>query len=481
MPASRRQLLTATAAGLAFGGFARLARAGEDDPPVMSAAQMEADPYTSEVIGYGPLKRDPKGLFDLPEGFSYTIVSQAGQTMSDGLIVPQKMDGMGCFSLDGDRVVLVRNHELKSIDQDISAFGPGAALSYKLAAGKLFDTTDDGRPLGGGTTSLIYDLKKRTLEAQHLSLVGTVTNCCGGRTPWGSWLSCEETLQGKGVGVNADHGWVFEVPSSLRGVADPVPLKGMGRFRHEAACIDLRTGIAYMTEDASDGFGLFYRFLPNDRTKLSAGGRLQALGIAKQAGADPRNWDEVYWRAGDWRDVTWIDLDGTDNPYEDLRYRGHAQGAAWFARGEGIFFGDGELYFACTNGGAGKLGQIMRYRPSADEGQAGEADKPGRLQLFVEPTDQKVMEMCDNITVSPWGHLFVCEDKIGGLNYLRAVTPQGRTYTIARNAMPGAGDVAANSELAGVCFSPDGTTMFVNIYQPGMTLAVTGPWSRFSG
>jgi hypothetical protein len=480
MSASRRQLLSATAAGLAFGGFARHA-ATQDGPAVMTAAQMEADPYASEVKGYGPLIPDPKGLFDLPEGFSYTVVSHAGQTMSDGLLVPQKMDGMGCFKLDADRVVLVRNHELKSIDLDISAFGPGGALKGKLPAGKLFDMTDDDQPLGGGTTSLIYDLKKRTLEAQHLSLVGTVTNCCGGRTPWGSWLSCEETLQSKGVGVKNDHGWVFEVPSGLRGIVDPAPIKAMGRFRHEAACIDPRTGIAYMTEDSSDGFGLFYRYLPNDRTRLLAGGRLQALGIKGQAEADPRNWEEVYWKAGDWRDVTWIDLDGVDNPYEDLRYRGHAKGAAWFARGEGVFFGDGELYFACTNGGAGKLGQIMRYRPSAEEGQPGEAGKPGRLQLFVEPTDQKVMEMCDNLTVSPWGHLFVCEDKIGGLNYLRAVTPNGKTYTMARNAMPGSGDVASNSELAGVCFSPDGTTLFVNIYQPGTTLAVTGPWSRFSG
>jgi len=91
----------------------------------------------------------------------------------------------------------------------------------------------------------------------------------------------------------------------------------------------------------------------------------------------------------------------------------------------------------------------------------------------------KLMEMCDNVAVSPRGHLFACEDKAGGVNYLRGVTPQGRLYTVGRNAQPGGGDVAATSELAGVCFSPDGSTMFLNVYSPGMTLAITGPWGRF--
>jgi secreted PhoX family phosphatase len=122
----------------------------------------------------------------------------------------------------------------------------------------------------------------------------------------------------------------------------------------------------------------------------------------------------------------------------------------------------------------------MRYRPSPREGQPGEADAPGRIRLFVEPTDPRVMFMADNVAVAPWGHLFVCEDKAkaGGVNYLRAVTPQGKVYTVGRQAVPGETNVGANSELAGVCFSPDGSTLFVNIYTPGTTLAITGPWAR---
>ena len=479
MLATRRAVM-GSAAGLAFAGFARLANA-KDEPAILTHEQMEADGYRSEVAGYGPLKRDPAGLFDLPDGFAYTVISRAGETMSDGLVTPGKMDGMGCFAAGPDRVALVRNHEIGGLDLDITAYGQGKAMAGRMAADRIYDLTDDGLPHGGGTTTMVYDLKSRQLVSSHLSLTGTINNCAGGRTPWGSWLSCEETTQNRGQEAQKDHGWVFEVPSAAKGPVDPTPIRAMGRFRHEAATVDPRTGVAYLTEDMSDGFGLFYRYLPDDRSKLAAGGRLQALVLPQGADADPRNRDATYWRQGDWRNVRWVDLDGVDNPYEDLRYRGHARGAAWLSRGEGIYFGDGELYFACTSGGPQGGGQIFRYRPSPAEGQSGEADTPGRLQLFCEPTDRQAMEMPDNIAVAPWGHLMACEDKAGGVNYLRAVTPKGQVYTLGRNATPGGGDVASNSELAGVCFSPDGTTMFVNVYSPGMTLAITGPWSRYRG
>ncbi len=471
MYTSRRQLIRASAATLAFAGFSRFAMAQD------GATAIEG--YRSEVTGYGPLKRDPAGLFDLPEGFTYTVVSKAGDRMSDGLITPYKMDGMGCFPLDGDRVALVRNHEIKPSDADITAFGPGRGLAAKVAGDRVFDRNDQGQPFGGGTTTLVYDLRRKVLERSHLSLAGTSTNCGGGITPWGSWLSCEETLQNKGQEAQQDHGWVFEVPSRAKGLVDPVPLKDMGRFRHEAAAIDPRTGVVYLTEDMGDGFGLFYRYLPKDATKLHAGGKLQALCLPEGKDADPRNWNATYWSVGDSRAVHWVDLDGVDNPYEDLRYRGHAKGAAWFARGEGIYYGKGELYFACTSGGPAGSGQIMRYVPSPQEGQAGETG--ARLELFSEPTDISVMEMCDNIAISPWGHLFACEDKIGGVNFLRGITPEGKIYTLARNAAFVGGDTANNAELAGACFSPDGTTLFINIYWPGMTLAVTGPWANFKG
>ncbi|WP_296335336.1 alkaline phosphatase PhoX [Reyranella sp.] len=175
-------------------------------------------------------------------------------------------------------------------------------------------------------------------------------------------------------------------------------------------------------------------------------------------------------KVGDWVDERWIDLDGVDSAQDDLRLRGASNGAVRFARGEGIYFGKDELYFCCTSGGAARLSQIMRYRPSPKEGHTFEKDAPGRLQLFIESSDAGTLNFGDNITVAPNGHLIVCEDQYTDVvdNHLRGITPDGHVYSFAR--------LHEQTELAGACFSPDGRTMFVNIYSPAKTLAITGPW-----
>jgi secreted PhoX family phosphatase len=436
------------------------------------ARAMARESYRNEARGYGPLLRDPNGVLDLPAGFSYRVISFAGQRMDDGLLVPDNADGMGCFGLGGSKVALVRNHELKPDDRAGSPTGGLAALEPLLAGKPAFGRDAEGRILPGGTTTILYDLATGRTERQHLSLAGTAVNCAGGVTPWGSWLTCEETVLGKRDGLTQDHGWVFDVPAAASRAVTPVPLVGLGRFRHEAAAIDPRTGIAYLTEDRDDS--LFYRFLPAQKKDLTKGGRLQALGLRNfPEGADTRNWVAPVFTEGAWEDARWIDLDGVDNPYDDLRLRGHAKGAAIFARGEGIHFGDHELYFTCTSGGAKRIGQVMRYVPGPQEGEPGESRSPGRLQLFVESAASELLDYGDNLTIAPWGHVIVCEDRAGNPmeNYLRGITPEGKLYTIARH--PGA------TELAGACFSPDGSTLFLNLYSPGRTMAITGPWRRF--
>jgi secreted PhoX family phosphatase len=442
---SRRSLLAGLSATAAFSGLAR-AEAAES--------------YVNQVTGYGPLVRDPARVLDLPEGFSYRILSRTGDRMSDGLRVPGKFDGMGAFDLGGGRTALVRNHEIKAGDTAVTAFVGGVPAGLDLSG--AYARGADGNPLGGGTTTLVLGADGR-VEQQYLSLAGTAVNCAGGITPWGSWLSCEETTA-------KNHGYVFEVPAAHGRLVEARPLPALGRFKHEAACIDPRTGIVYLTEDTKES--LLYRCLPAQPGALHKGGRLQALAVDGMG--DSRNWKGRAWSAGDWKTARWIDLDGADNPHNDIAQRGHAAGATYFARGEGIFWGQGELYFACTSGGPTELGQIVRYVPAEHEGQSDETG--ARVQLFVEPSDRRVMDYGDNLAMGPGGHLVVCEDNYSGAqpNHLKGVTPDGRIYTIGRNVMAG------NSELAGVCFSPDGRTMFVNVQTPGTTFAITGPWERFA-
>lgn len=443
-------LTSAAFSGLALSGCATIAsRAG-----------------TGAAEGYGELVPDPARLLDLPRGFHYQIISRVGVAMSDGYPVPDRADGMGAFQLDERRMALVRNHELAL--RHLSG-GPVPAGVHSAAA---FDKTGD-RVLPGGTTTIVYDYRAGRVEREYLSLTGTLRNCAGGVTPWGSWLTCEEdvTRAGEG-GVSRDHGWVFEVPAQAGGPVAAVPLKALGRFNHEAVAVDPRTGIVYLTEDRDDS--LFYRFLPSRRGVLSEGGRLQALAFKDSVLVpDSRNWGQVSFPRQSWRAAKWVDLDQVDSPNDDLRKRGHSRGAVLFARGEGIHFGDGELFFCCTSGGAAKLSQIMRYRPSQFEAQAGEDLHPGRLQLFVESTDASMLNFGDNLTVAPTGHLIVCEDQYTDpmLNHLQGVTPEGAVYKFAR--------LHEQTELAGACFSPDGKTMFVNIYSPAKTVAIRGPWSNY--
>jgi secreted PhoX family phosphatase len=433
MIADRRQFLRATGtafAALAAGGCMREGLSGVGGAP-----------------GYGPLVPDPNGLIDLPAGFTYRVLSSLGDAMSDGGTVPDQADGMGCFDLGNGKLALVRNHELMP-NQD----GGGASgAAYDTVARSLV-------PLPGGTTTLVLDARTLAVEKQFRSLSGTIRNCAGGITPWGSWLTCEESVLKPDGRINKEHGWVFEVPANATSPVDPVPLKAMGRFNHEAACVDPASGIVYLTEDRDDG--LLYRFIPNVKGRLAEGGKLQALAIGGMP--DTRNWNGLSFVPQAWRQAHWVDLDNPEAPDDDLRKRGAAAGATLFARGEGIWMGDDELYFACTSGGEAKLGQIFRLRP--------QASPPDNLQLFYESTSPDQFNYGDNLTVAPNGHLVVCEDQYvdNARNHIRGITPEGTAYPLAMSRL--------DTEWAGACFSPDGRTLFVNCYRPAKTVAITGPW-----
>ncbi len=445
--------------------------------------------------GYGPLVPDPLKMFDLPAGFGYQVISRAGDVMDDGLFVPGKHDGMAAFpDPQGPvtRCILVRNHEIEFEHATIGAFGPANELLGKVDPAKVFDKGGGKLVSRGGTTTLVFDtgggMGKGRLEKHWLSLAGTERNCAGGPTPRNTWLSCEETLVRAGSVPSGakpqdgryeqDHGWCFEVPAvTTPGLVAATPIKPMGRFYREACATNPRSGVVYQTEDREDG--LLYRYLPANRDRLQDGGRLQALAVVGKDSFDTRNWNEQAIKPGERVACRWFDLHDVEAPGDlTLRKQGFERGAARFARAEGMWMGAEWVYWACTNGGPRKQGQLWRYRPAPSpvEGTPLEGLNPGVLELFVQPDDYTVINNPDNITVSPWGDLIVCEDECDDdtrvAQRLLGVTLGGEVYVIGRN-------VLNDSELAGCTFSPDGTTLFVNIqHGPGLTLAIWGPWKR---
>ncbi len=449
---SRRHFLATT--GLAFLGLQRYGLAA-------------STPRTAEP--FGPLLADPKGLLDLPEGFSYRVISKLGDRMDDGYRVPGKPDGMAAFPGPDGKVVLVRNHELSLAMTGMGPFENNLRLPEGFDPALCHDPGAEGdAPHLGGTTNLVFDPATGETVSQFLSLAGTDRNCAGGPMPWGSWITCEEpedmlTPRGR------DHGWCFEVMASAEpGLQKPVPLRKLGRFRHEAVALDPASGILYLTEDRTDG--LLYRFVPTRKNDFTEGS-LQALAIVDRPGADLRNYDpEAKWPAeGASLKVEWIDLEDTDAPLDDLRIRGFKAGAARFARGEGIHFTDEGIFICCTDGGPARRGQLLRLQPAAS------AAASDTLELFFQSTENDLLTNGDNLCPGPWGGLVVCEDLIDASfakhTHLRGVTADGRVFTIAKNARDA-------SEFAGSCFSPDGRWLFANMQGLGLTLAITGPWDK---
>jgi uncharacterized protein len=419
--------------------------------------------------GYGPLNND-QGPLLLPNGFELRMISAVGDLMSDGHVTPIAFDGMAAFAAANNNVRLVRNHEDRN--------GPTAAI-----AANPYD-----RVAGGGTTTLEIDPARRLIR-DFVSLCGTAVNCAGGPTPWGSWLTCEETVVGPREGFEQTHGWVFEVPSSANGPVAAVPLKAMGRFSHEAVAVDPRSGIVYETEDNGfpPGSG-FYRFLPDQPGALAAGGRLQMAVVRDAPKADLRG-SATAIPVGTTVTIGWVDIDFVDpgDAGDETARRaaifqhGFDKGGAVFDRLEGCWFADGNVFFHDTRGGALREGSVWQYTPAAREGHGG-SDDFGILRLIYESPGANVLDNPDNITVSPRGGLVLCEDG-GGVQFIRGLTQSGEIFDLAVNQM-------SDSEFAGATFSPDGNTLFVNIQGEtqgratdpgvrgsGLTLAIWGPWS----
>jgi secreted PhoX family phosphatase len=460
---SRRSMLTRSAGvGIALTGSINglfgsgAAPAGAHDR-VGTAPKGEA--------GYGALVEDPAGLLSLPAGFTYSIVAQSGvTTLESGEPTPSDPDGTASFvRRGGNGSVLVVNHEVSGSEPHpvprVSGF------TYDPAA-------------GGGTTNIEVDADGGRVR-EYVSLAGTHNNCAGGKSPWHTWLTCEEAESLSGQ--TKPHGYVFEVdPYDQDANRDPEPIKALGRYAHEALVIDPDTGTIYLTEDAGNPNGLLYRWTPPAdalplgkgvlRTLADDAGVLEALKASTLAGAHVPDL-AVATAPGTTYRAEWVAVPDRDAQSVSTRKQFTAAQVTRSRKLEGMWWGDGGAYFVCsfarfTDGSAAQHdGQIWFLDPLAQTIEL-------KLHFAYTPLDQDGdPDGPDNITVSAYGGLIIAEDG-EGKQHLVGSTESGEPFFFARN------EDAEDSEFAGPNFSHDKKILFANIQTPGYVLAIRGPFTR---
>jgi secreted PhoX family phosphatase len=474
---ARRTFIRAGVLGTAMASATLMNRNLAAGAELLSGRVRKVMPTAADLVAAGP-------ELGLPAGFTYKTFGEFGTAMSDGFVTPPIHDGMGVFDAGGGKLRIVRNHEL----------GEGNDIPAGTVIGDPATAWDRKAP--GGTVTLQVDAGTAELESQWISLNGTDTNCAGVQTPWGTWLTCEETVAGVVSGRAKPHGFVFEVDPEANEAQVTTPYRKLGRFLHEAGAADPTTGVVYLTED--EGPDGFYRFVsddPGSHPDLRKG-TLQMLRVKGQ----PRYNTITGQTVGAVLEANWVTIDdpNPENAEKDASAvfkQGREKGAAKFLGGEGCTYRDGAVVFGSSDGGDAGLGQVWEYTPTDN---IGELDEQGTLVLLFESADGHTLDGPDNMCTSPQGAIVIAEDGNLKSNFVRALLSDGSLITIAQNLVgvqrhyleasgklydptvpddgAAAGDGIGFSEFAGPRFSPDGTWLFVNIQVPGITCAITGDW-----
>ncbi|CAM5705703.1 MULTISPECIES: alkaline phosphatase PhoX [Streptomyces] len=344
---------------------------------------------------YGPLGSPDANGIRLPGGFTSRVIARSGQRVAGTSYTWHNApDGGACYA-DGTGWIYVSNSEINP---------------------------------GGGASAVKFSSTGAITGAYRI-LSNTRTNCAGGKTPWNTWLSCEEV----------DRGYVYE--TDPWGTKAAVRRDAMGRFKHEAAAADPVRQVVYMTEDVTDG--CFYRFRPTTWGDLSSG-TLEVL-VAGTGTSGPVTWARV------------------PDPTGATATRNQVSGAKRFNGGEGCYYADDTCWFT-TKGD----NRVWQYNAAAQTIELAYDDS-----LVTGGTAP--LTGVDNVTGTSSGDLFVAED--GGNMEICVITPDDVIAPFLRI------DNQSASEITGPAFSPDGRRLYFSSQRGttgsssgGITYEVTGPF-----
>ncbi|KNE84101.1 MULTISPECIES: alkaline phosphatase PhoX [Streptomyces] len=344
---------------------------------------------------YGALRAADANGIRLPAGFSSRVIARSGRKVSGTSYTWHNApDGGACYA-DGSGWIYVSNSE-------INPSGGAGAVRFSSSG---------------------------SITGAYRILSGTRQNCAGGKTPWNTWLSCEEV----------DRGYVYE--TDPWGVKPAVRRDAMGRFKHEAAAADPVRKVVYLTEDVSDS--CFYRFRPTTWGDLSSG-TLEVLRMGPGTSGP----------------VTWATV--PDPSGASAATRNQVSGTKRFNGGEGCHYADGTCWFT-TKGD----NRVWQYDAAAETIELAYDDS-----LVSGGTP---LTGVDNVTRTASGDLYVAED--GGNMEICVITPDNVVAPFLRV------DGQSSSEITGPAFSPDGSRLYFSSQRGtsgsssgGITYEVTGPF-----
>lgn len=409
----------------ALGASSTLAGCGYSLPGAREQPRAAAASRFAEI---GPLLEPDANGLRLPAGFSSRVIAVSGQPVLPSAYLWHTFpDGGATYATPDGGWIYASNSEL-----------PGGL---------------------GGAGAVRFDAQGNVVDAYRI-LANTTGNCAGGKTPWNTWLSCEENTEG--VTYDCDP----------FGEAEAVACPRLGLFNHEAATVDAERKLIYLTEDASDG--RFYRFVPSAadwpvgqaRPALQEG-TLQVLRFAGAAAG--LTLDDAGLSLNGRHGVVWEDVAQPERPQAEVR--GELAAAApgsRFRGGEGLWYFAGLVYFSTKSDN-----RIWCYDSVAQTVEV--------LYDFSTAADP-ILSGVDNLTLSEFGDVLVAED--GGDMHICVILPDRRVLPLLQAGDLQAGS-EAQSEITGPAFSPDGSRLYFSAQRSGrngvlghgITFEVTLPFS----
>lgn len=435
-----------------------------------------------------------KDNFITVDGLDYKILIRWGDKINATEAFGFNNDFIAFHPLEKDRGLLWVNHEYvhplfingeartkENVDKELLEVG-GSIIEVKKEGGEWNVVKDSpyNRRLNGNT-KIPFAWDKKIAGKDYG--IGTMGNCAGGYTPWGTFLTAEENYdlfwgdydrRGKKISSSwvqwdkiyprnpQQYGWIVEVEPKT---GKAKKLISMGRCAHECAAVTFgKNGkvVAYTGDDHA--FEHLYKFISDSSDSLEKG----KLYVA--------NLEKGQWMSMDINDQPILKKHFKDQTEIQIYAREAAKllGATPLDRPEDIEFDPltGHVFIALTNNKVRKNhhGSILKIMEDNND----PASLTFKHETFLTGGKESGFACPDNMVFDPKGNLWFTTDMSGeaigkgpyeGLGnnglyvFIRSGAHQGKVIRVA--------SAPVDAELTGPCFSPDYKTLFLSVQHPG--------------